>query len=465
MKEFMFKRFRKFITTLLCVLMLSTTLQCNVIIADDNDLENTTPIAEEILPTEEHEQENETIEEEQPQIIIEEENNIEEEIIEEELVEEKFSMSLSSPVMLGSIAWVEVHNRDDIPNALNNGNNVYCKMMEDISKSFSSQITIPSGKTLTIDMNGNKIQPNMSGYAFNVKGTLILINSNTSKASYFHRFNNTSGGENYGASGRSDLDSLIIVNDGGTLTVKPNDGASIIFDNNITSSRGGAIYINNGIFNMYAGTTIKSCTANDSSLGGGAVYISSNGTFNMYGGTIDSCTAKNKGGAVFIAESGGNAGKFYMSGGVIQKCSATENGGGVYVPDKANAVFEMTGGTISNCSAKNGGAIYANGGTSQGGTVKITNGTISGNTAVTSGGGLYVSSSATLSVSGATISNNTAIDGGGVFNKGTFTFTNGTISGNTATYSGGGVRNDEGTFNMSGVSLKKTNPHIAILDI
>ena len=173
---------------------------------------------------------------------------------------------------------------------------------------------VPSGRTVTLDLNGHTIDRGLAdedarpnGHVIAVNGNLTLIDSSTG------HIGKITGGN--------------------------------------TNGPGGGVY-NYGMFTM-SGGTITGCSASQ----GGGVFVAQNGTFNMNDGTIKTCKAKSDGGGVY------NYGTFTMSGGTITNCfelnvtSDNIRGGGVFVAQ--NGTFTMSGGTISGCSTKNQcGAVY-----------------------------------------------------------------------------------------------------------
>ncbi len=197
-------------------------------------------------------------------------------------------------------------------------------------------LMIPSGKTVTLDLNGHTIDRALAGaeddgYVIKVVGTLTLTDASDAKD--------------------------------GTIT-----GGK-------TAQYGGGVYVEtNGAFTMEGGT-ISGNTAN---YGGGGVYVNGNGTFEMTDGTISGNTAQYNGGGVYV----NNDGTFRMSGGTISGNTAS-NGGGVYVYSTADE-FTMIGGTISGNTANYGGGVYLNAFSG----FEMTGGVITGNNADEDGGGV-----------------------------------------------------------------------------
>ncbi len=321
---------------------------------------------------------------------------------------------------------------------------------------LKTNITIASGATVTIDLNGHTLTGTGSGSVIAVYGALTLTDGSTVGTGTV-----TGGSVTYGGGGGVYVHSSgAFEMSGGTIS-----GNSVAKGN----SGGGGVFVDgSGVFTMKGGTISGNSASND----GGGVYVNSSGTFEMSGGTIggtgtdDANTAAYYGGGVYVNSSG----TFEMSGGTISGNSVTESsfrGGGVYVD--SSGIFTMKGGTISENEAGSGGGVFVysggkftmdadtisgntansyGGGVYATGTFTMEGGTISGNKASTYGGGVY--SGNTFTMEGGTISGNSASYGGGVYANGTFTMDDGTISGNTASNYGAGVYvHRSGTFEMS----------------
>jgi hypothetical protein len=126
---------------------------------------------------------------------------------------------------------------------------------------------------------------------------------------------------------------------------------------------------------------------------------------------------------------------------------AVSSGGGVYV--SSGGTFTMSGGAVSGNSFYYGGGVYV-----VSGTFTMSGGAVSNNSA-SYGSGVYVNSGGTFTMSGGAVSNNSSPYGGGCgvyVNSGTFTMSGGAVSGNSASNSsygdGGGVYVSGGTFTM-----------------
>lgn len=255
-------------------------------------------------------------------------------------------------------------------------NNV-CKIRLAADTVMTVAVTVDSGKSLTIDLNGHTLTAAENSQAFRIQN--------------------------------------------GALTIEDSGSTGVIQGSGTVTGNGGAIWMSSSDSNnalTLTGGTIRGFTATD----GGGVYVSG-GSFKMTDGTISTCNATNAGGGVYVS-----SGSFEMSGGSIENCTAHEGAGVKVLASSGKASFSMTGGEIKNCNT-NGVSIYAIGGTSEfsmsGGTIEDNGGDgvrVDAGSAVMSGGSvtrseLYdirIGSSATLTV------NNTQV-GGTVLNMGKIT--------------------------------------------
>lgn len=278
-----------------------------------------------------------------------------------------------------------------------------CKVRLAADTVMTVAVTVDSGKSLTIDLNGHTLTAPENSKAFWIRnGALTIEDSIGTGVIQGSGTVNGYGGAIWMSSGDSN-NALTLA--GGTIR-------------GFNAGYGAGVYMGNGTFQMTGGA-IQSCSATD----GGGVYVDG-GSFEMTNGTISDCKAANAGGGVYVS-----SGTFEMSGGSIEDCTAYEGAGvKVYPSSGKTASFSMTGGEIQNCNT-NGVSIYAIGGTSEfsmsGGTIEDNGGDgvrVDAGSAVMSGGSvtrseLYdirIGSSATLTV------NNTSV-GGTVLNQGAIT--------------------------------------------
>ena len=276
-----------------------------------------------------------------------------------------------------------------------------CKVRLAADTVMTGSVTVDSGNSLTIDLNGHTLTAPENSKAFWIRnGALTIEDSIGTGVIQGSGTVNGYGGAIWMSSGDSN-NALTLA--GGTIR-------------GFNAGYGAGVYMGNGTFQMTGGA-IQSCSATD----GGGVYVDG-GSFEMSGGTISACNATNAGGGVYVS-----SGSFKMSGGSIEDCTAHEGAGvKVYASNGKTASFSMTGGEIQNCNT-DGVSIYAIGsGTSEftmtGGTIEDNGGYgvwVDNGSAVMSGGSvkgserydIYIGSRATLTV------NNTHV-GGTVLNLG-----------------------------------------------
>ena len=175
-----------------------------------------------------------------------------------------------------------------------------------VAAAEDAALSVPAGKTVTLDLNGHTIDRHLSAAAANGNvitnnGTLTLTDTSAGQAGTITGGSNSSSGGaivNHGSitmsggtvSGNAAADGAGVWTDG-TLTVT---GGSI--SNNTAQNSGGAIYINGGTVTI-SGGTISGNTA--AGYHGGAIYVIGNSTtLNLYGGTITGNTAGMQGGAI-----------------------------------------------------------------------------------------------------------------------------------------------------------------------
>ena len=256
-------------------------------------------------------------------------------------------------------------------------NNV-CKIRLTADTVMTVAVTVDSGKSLTIDLNGHTLTAAENSQAFRIQN--------------------------------------------GALTIEDSGSTGVIQGSGTVTGNGGAIWMSSSDSNnalTLTGGTIRGFTATD----GGGVYVSG-GSFKMTDGTISTCNATNAGGGVYVS-----SGSFEMSGGSIENCTAHEGAGVKVLASSGKASFSMSGsGEIKNCN-QDGVSIAAIGGTSEfsmsGGTIEDNSGFgvwVDNGSAVMSGGSvkgserydIYIGSRAALTVK------NTQV-GGTVLNLGKIT--------------------------------------------
>ena len=274
----------------------------------------------------------------------------------------------------------------------------------------------------------------------------------------------------------------------GSLTL-----SNTIFDNNRTSSDGGAIDILQGSVTVADSIFIN----NQAGAHAGAIDIDPNGALYISNTSLSSNTAGTQGGAIvnegiltvdtvnFNNNSAGDSGGAVFLDGITEIRASTflentaKKGGGIYNQgeltllnstvannettgasafDGGGGILNTSGGRLvvdaslisNNISANSGGGIL-NLATDRLTDLAIANSAIVGNQAATLGGGIEIagivglSNLSQLSISNSTLSGNQASVGGGIRTVGPTTLTNITVADNIATTSGGGISDNADT--------------------
>ena len=244
-----------------------------------------------------------------------------------------------------------------------------------------------------------------------------------------------------------------------------------------TSYRGGGLVVGNGSV-ILNGTRIYSNTA---TYGGGVYVVDTNAVFTQTAGTIE----HNHAGGLPDTEYGGGGlyiylGTVYLNGGRVMSNTAVHRGGGLQI---RNGALIIDGGQIlSNTSGTEGGGIYSNrspltvmnaliqGNRAENGGGGLDNGQEFGNPSITtisnsaivhnsviSGNGGGIRNEGTLNLTNVTVSGNDADNGAGIYNDGDITLTNVTVANNTAVNTAGGIQNNSGTFTLGNTLLGGNN--------
>ena len=348
-------------------------------------------------------------------------------------------------------------------------------------------VYVASGGSCTID--GGSITQNTAtsgGGVYVVSGNSCTIGGTIS--------DNTAtgdGGGVYAAGNSCTIDGTISENtaggDGGGIyaagqsTILGSDTGALRLTNNTATGNGGGVYFAEGSSgHLILGN--DTLISENKAVNGGGVYVA-NGLLTMSGGTISQNTATGNGGGIY------DGGNFMGTGGTISNneaglgggvygaatvnltsSSITDNeadsGGGVYVE---KGPLYMRDGEISGNTAQSGGGIYLGDAVTTADIIPDAGKSISitGNEATGSGGGIYSSSGANLRLN-AVLQNNTAgMSGGGVHLSAsevdkpwTATIQGGELSDNTATSQGSNFYGVNGTFNVTGGTLKKSTGNV-----
>ena len=203
----------------------------------------------------------------------------------------------------------------DIQRAINGGAHSIVLPCDIIAESGDTELVVPSGKTVTIDLNGHVIDRRAAKTSEN--GSVFFV-------------------------------------DGGTLTIEDKAGGGMITGGNAIS--GGAVYVaNDGRFALYSGKI----ALNNASKNGGAVYVDGGKAY-LWGGEISANYCGGLGAGVYVDDED----SLLSVSGNVKICSNGSTGkcGGVYIN---NGTFDVSGspyiedntlsdGTASNVCLKKG---------------------------------------------------------------------------------------------------------------
>ena len=165
-----------------------------------------------------------------------------------------YTGSQSATFEVGTMDWAFLQEQFNLGKNLKLGNDV-------TAASSDNRLRIPSGKTVVLDLNGHKIDRNLSsaiewGSVFEVRGTLTVCDKSSGQTGVITGGNNTGDGGAFYITG-------------GTLTLQ---GGNITGNH---ANNGGGIYADND--DSYSYTTLKIeggiITNNTASENGGGVYL------------------------------------------------------------------------------------------------------------------------------------------------------------------------------------------------
>ena len=259
---------------------------------------------------------------------------------------------------------------------------------------LTSAISVPSGSTLNLCLNGYTLTGSTTARMFNVSGTLNICDCHTGATAGKIVGNAASmGGVMYVTNGTVNLY-------GGELTCAVQVGD------------GGVILLQDAKFNMYGGKiyggSVKKGASDPNSttwgIGGNVYIIRDLSRFNLYGGEIYGGTAAASGGNFYLSK-----GTLNVYGGKIYGGNASAAGGNIFVA--AAAKLNVYGGEITGGTAKTtGGNIHC---ASTDGNIPISDAVITGGKAAT-GGNLYLTGAGTYVIKNNTINTGTATIGGNI---------------------------------------------------
>lgn len=321
---------------------------------------------------------------------------------------------------------------------------------------LSSRLKIDNGASVTIDLNGYKLDRNSGG---SLNSSVIYL-SNHSMLTVTDSSGNNSG-----------LITGGYADDGGGVYVG-RDCIFIMKGGTISSNQaqydGGGIYIEDGDLTNVSleGGIIENNHSNDD---GGGIYIDEGAAVNISGNVvIRNNTSDNRGGGIYSYDTWPTVTNCEISGNIAKK-----SGGGIYcsVDIDTSREFKLTNCNISNNEVAiedeniSGGTLVGGGGIFvKEGIANLNNCTVDGNKAIplkyggtdgspsyivqTYGGGICLSAGSRLVMSGGSVNNNEAYMDGGISLRRSDTsenkysnaeLTNVTISYNTASDGCGGV--------------------------
>ncbi len=279
----------------------------------------------------------------------------------------------------------------ELQTLINQTNNLSVTLSSDISWGGSS-LTVPTGKTVTLDLNGKAIDAKSNGTVLVVNGTLTIKNSGADLAGPIGVGAGPITGNIKNGKASDKEAGGILVADGGKLVMNSGWLTNCVDGSGKTSAAGGIYVSKNAVFEMTGGI-ITGCVGSDLLCAAGVVNY---GTFTMSGNaTISgSKTGYNSDGVAIC-----NAGIFNANGGTVQtgqKCvnyatvQNTEKSATVFYCNVLNTGLGTIKGGLYNYPVTNAGIITAgtfNGTVTSNGTINdgIFKGTVD-NTGVVTGG-------------------------------------------------------------------------------
>ena len=162
------------------------------------------------------------------------------------------------------------------------------------AEATDSYLTIPSGRYVTLDLNGFTLDRNLTeaktdGYVIRAIGNLTVRDSDPNAV---HSGTAITGGIITRGNSSDKGGGLYIYGGSNAFPSVTLEGGTIIGNG---AGHGGGVYVENGRFYMTGGTI--SC--NVARTYGGGVYVNTNSFFDMTGGTISGNVAKSDGGGVY----------------------------------------------------------------------------------------------------------------------------------------------------------------------
>lgn len=307
-------------------------------------------------------------------------------------------------------------------------------------------------KSITIDLNGFDI---VKRYNYSNTGEASIVSITNGSNVVFSGTGYISGGgvasRLSGNATKNEKYRIItattsnVTIDGPTVVGVPTSSSYAMYES-LDKLYGGAVYINEGDFELKAGEVRGGISGSTSGVRYGGVIAIKNGSFKMSGGKIETPGLKNSssgsGAAVYVTGKSDGSSKAEILGGTINCTRASlytkvSTGGNLYISN-CHTTISGDAKILNGRATTAGGNIYVNAGSLDIYGGKIADGLVSGSAAsgFDGGGGIYASNVPTK-ISGGEITNNTtnSTSGAGVRFYGTgavFEMTGGIVSGNKA---------------------------------
>ena len=219
----------------------------------------------------------------------------------------------------------------ELQTLINQTNNLSVTLSSDISWDGSS-LTVPTGKTVTLDLNGKAIDAKSNGTVLVVNGTLTIKNSGADLAGPIGVGAGPITGNIKNGKASDKEAGGILVASGGKLVMNSGWLTNCVDGSGKTSAAGGIYVSKNAVFEITGGI-ITGCVGSDLLCAAGVVNY---GTFTMSGNaTISgSKTGYNSDGVAIC-----NAGIFDANGGTVQTGQKCVNYATVQNTEKSATVF------------------------------------------------------------------------------------------------------------------------------
>ena len=219
----------------------------------------------------------------------------------------------------------------ELQTLINQTNNLSVTLSSDISWGGSS-LTVPTGKTVTLDLNGKAIDAKSNGTVLVVNGTLTIKNSGADLAGPIGVGAGPITGNIKNGKASDQEAGGILVAGGGKLVMNSGWLTNCVDGSGKTSAAGGIYVSKNAVFEMTGGI-ITGCVGSDLLCAAGVVNY---GTFTMSGNaTISgSKTGYNSDGVAIC-----NAGTMNANGGTVQTGQKCVNYATVQNTEKSATVF------------------------------------------------------------------------------------------------------------------------------